>query len=182
MVSDGLLGQNGRRVGVPEVEDLLRQNPGEPRLENALDEELLHQPLVGDLGVQNVLDGRPGLGGVEAADLPHLLDVVGVEGRHHPLLVGGRGEQLLQAADADALLQGEDHDQEGDVDPVIPPLLRGGHHLQPDVVVDGGGGHRLVLLVLHGDEVQVLGQQGNDLVHVQADVRQLLPGGEFVMV
>ena len=65
---------------------------------------------------------------------------------------------------------------------VILPLFRGGHHLQPDIVVDGGGGHRLVLGVLHGDEIQVLTQQGDHLVHVQTNVRQLLPGGELVVV
>ena len=66
--------------------------------------------------------------------------------------------------------------------PVILPFFRCGHHLQPDIVVDGGGGHRLVLGVLHGDEIQVLAQQGDHLVHVQTNVRQLLPGGELVVV
>ena len=88
----------------------------------------------------------------------------------------------MQAVDADALLQGEDHNEEGDVDPVILALFRGGHDLEADVVVDGRGGHGLVLRVLHGDEVQVLAQQGDDLIHVQADVRQLFPGGQLVVV
>ena len=68
------------------------------------------------------------------------------------------------------------------MDAVVLPLFRGGHDLQADVVVDGGGGDGFVLLVLHGDEVQVLTQQGDDLIHVEADVGQLLPGGELVIV
>ena len=68
------------------------------------------------------------------------------------------------------------------VDAVVLPLLRGGHDLQADVVVDGGGGDRLVLLVLHGDEIQVLTQQGDNLIHIETDVGQLLPSGELVIV
>lgn len=124
---------------------------------------------------------RPGLGRVKVAHLLEPLHIAGIEVLDL-LLVGGGGEQLLQPVDADALLEGEDHNEKGDVYPVILPFFRGGHHLQPDIVVDGGGGHRLVLGVLHGDEIQVLAQQGNHLVHVQANVRQLLPGGKFVVV
>ena len=163
------------------MEELFRQDPGEPRLEDALDDHVLNGSLVGGLRVQDVLNGGPGLGGVEVAHLLQPGNVAGVEDPHL-LLVGGRGQQLLQAVDADALLEGEDHDEEGDVHPVVFPFLRGGHHLQANVVVDGGGGDRLVLGVFDGDEVQVLAQQGDDLVHVQADVRQLLPGGQLVVV
>ena len=152
------------------------------RSEDALD----HQGLGGvasPVGVQDLLGHAPDLVDVQQAHGPQLLDVSGVEGPDLLLPgVGGR-EDLLNAVDAGPLLQGEDHDEVGDVDAVVFPLLRGGHDLQPDVVVDGGGGHGLVVLhVLHGNEVQVLTQQGDDLVHVQADVRQLLPGGQPVVV
>ena len=82
----------------------------------------------------------------------------------------------------DALLPGDDYTKEGDVDPVILALFRGGHDLEADVVVDGRGGHGLVLRVLHGDVGQVLALQGDDLVDVQADIRQLFPGGQLVVV
>lgn len=170
-------------VGVLQVEQLLGHDAGEAGLQNALDDDVFHHALVRNLGVgvQDVLDGGAGLGGVEVADLLQFGAVADVEVLDL-LLVGGGGEQLLQAVDADALLEGEDHDEEGDVDPVILAFFRGGHDLQADVVVDGRGGHGLVLGVLHGDEIQVLAQQGDDLVHVQADVRQLLPGGQLVVV
>ena len=110
------------------------------------------------------------------------------------LLIGGpdlllgdvRGDDLLHVADADALLHGEDHDEIGDVDAEILPLDRRGHNPQPDVVVDCGGSHDLLILAVlpsgaGGDKAQVPLEQDDDLIHIQAEIRDSIPFREMIV-
>lgn len=98
------------------------------------------------------------------------------------LLGDVRGDDLLHVADADALLHGQDHDEIGDVDPEVFPLYRGGHDLQPHIVVDGGGGDKAFLPAGYGrDEVQILGQQHHHLVHIQPQIGDGVPLRQVVV-
>ena len=76
------------------------------------------------------------------------------------LLGDVRRDDLLHVADADALLHGEDHNEVGDVHPVVLPLHRSRHDLQAHIVVDGGGGDKALLAAGDGrDEAEILHQQ-----------------------
>ena len=54
--------------------------------------------------------------------------------------------QRLDKTDTQRLLQGTDHDQISDMDPVIAFLYRLRHSLCPDIVIDRGGGNGKYLI------------------------------------
>ena len=117
---------------------------------------------------------------------PELLRVVLVD-RPHLLFAAVRRDDLLHVADAETLLHGQDHDEVGDVYPVVLALYRRGHDLQPHIVVDGGGGHKPLLRPRRGgDKTEILLQQHDDLIHIQTQIRngvplrQVVVGDEFV--
>ena len=68
------------------------------------------------------------------------------------------------------------------MDAVVFPLLWRGHDLQPNVVVDGGGRDK-ALLAAHrrGNEAEILLQQYDDLVHIQAEIRYRLPVRQMII-
>ena len=88
------------------------------------------------------------------------------------------GEELLHQRDAEPLLEGADHDEIRQVNTVISLFLRAGHDPGADVVIDGGRRDRFLLLQLRGEVVKIFPQQGDDLLHIQADIGDLLPRGE----
>ena len=61
-------------------------------------------------------------------------------------------------------------------------LYRLGHNLLAYIIVDCGWGDDLFLLELGRHVVQVSAQERDHLIHVQADVRDLPPGREAVIV
>jgi len=68
------------------------------------------------------------------------------------------------------------------VDAVVLPLFRCGHDLQPHIVVDGGGRDE-PLLAAHRcrDKAQILLQQHDDLIHVQAEIRDGIPVRQMII-
>ena len=76
------------------------------------------------------------------------------------------------------MLEREDNDQIGNVLAVVPALYGLGHHFDPDVIIDGSGGNELFLLQFGRKIVQIVLQQYRDLLHIQPEIRDLLPGGQ----
>ena len=112
---------------------------------------------------------------------PELLGVVIVDGPHL-LLAAVRRDDLLHVADAETLLHGQDHDEIGDVYTVVFALHRRRHDLQPDVVVDGGGGHEVLLRSRRGgNEAEILLQKHDDLIHIQPQIRNGVPLRQVVV-
>ena len=91
-------------------------------------------------------------------------------------------QQLLNQCDAQPLLKGADNQQVGNVHPVVALLDRLRHDPGPDVVVDGGSRNELFLLELRRKIVQILLQKRDHLFHIQTEVRDLLPGGQPVLI
>ena len=60
--------------------------------------------------------------------------------------------------------------------PVVLALHRRRHDLQAHIVVDGGGGHKALLHPCRcGYEAEILLQQHDDLIHIQAQIRNGVP-------
>ena len=86
------------------------------------------------------------------------------------------GQQRHDHDHIQALLQGTDHDQVRNVEPVILFLSGAGHDPPADVVVDGGAGDHVLLLQLRRHIIQVPLQQIHHLFHIQAEIGYILPG------
>lgn len=183
----GLLGgQNLLGVGPAQADELLRQDLGEPRDQGAFDDQPGYGGLAGLVRRADILRRVLDLLVEKQGNVAEFLGILLIDGPD-VLLGDVRRDDLLHVADADALLHGQDHDEIGDVDPEVFPLYRGGHDLQPHIVVDGGGGDKAFLAAGHGrDEVQILGQQHHHLVHIQPQIgdgvplRQVVVGDEPV--
>ena len=153
-------------VGAAQADELFRQDFGEACDQRTLNDQQFYG-VVGALS-RRMDTLRAGLYLLveEQRQPPELLRVVLVD---HPylLLAAVRRDDLLHVADAEALLHGQDHDEVGDVYPVVLALYRRRHDLQPHIVVDGGGGHKMLLRSGGGgDEAEILLQQHDDLIHV----------------
>ena len=57
-----------------------------------------------------------------------------------------------------------------------------GHGACAHIVIDGSGSDSLLLLELRGKIIKIAAQQGNDLLHIQSDIRDLLPSGKMIAV
>ena len=97
-----------------------------------------------------------------------------------PQLLGAelRRDQLPDHGQAQALLHGEDDEEIRDVLPEIALLHRLRHHLRAHVVVDGGRRDELLLLQLRGQIIQIFLQKVDELIHVEAEIRDILPLGQ----
>ena len=99
------------------------------------------------------------------------------------LLRKAQRDDLLDQRKAQPLLQRADHQQIGQMDPVIALFHRLRHDLGADIVVDGRRRYQILLLLqLRRKIIQIMLQQEDDLLHIKADVWDLLPGGETVSV
>ena len=99
------------------------------------------------------------------------------------LLVGDpRRHQLPDQGDREPLLERADDQQIGDMNAVVALFDRLRHDPGPNVVVDRGGGDELLLLELRRKIIQMLLEQDDELLHIQAEVGDLLPTRQMISV
>ena len=91
-----------------------------------------------------------------------------------------RRNDLFNIVDRQALLQRKDENQIGDMHAVVFALHRGRHDLQTHIVVNGRSRDKFVFLVA-GDEVQILLQQVDDLIHIQSEIRDGIPLRQMIV-
>ena len=105
---------------------------------------------------------------------------IGVIGAPDLVLRKIAGQQRLQLGQAERLLERANHDQIGDMHAVVALFARLRQKPGADVVVDGGRRDGLGLLELGRQIVKVLPQKQHDLLHVQPEIRDLLPRGQAI--
>ena len=85
------------------------------------------------------------------------------------------GQQHWQHGQAQTLLERADHEKIRKMDAVIALLFRLRQELRSDIIVDHRGRDGLRLLEIRRQEAQILRQKLNDLLHIQAEIRDLVP-------
>ena len=109
----------------------------------------------------------PGIGGIDPL---------------HLLRREAHGNDLLDQGDAQRLLEREDNDEIGDVDPIVPALHRLRHDFGANIIIDGGRSDELLLLQLRGEIIQILPEKGDHLFHIESEVRDVLPLRQTIIV
>ena len=90
------------------------------------------------------------------------------------LVLSGR-QQLLYHRHVQALLKRTDHNQAGDVQPIIPFLFRSRQKPPAHIIIDRSARNHLLFFQLGRHIVEILHEQIHHLLHVQSHIRNILP-------